>query len=85
MKGRYNSLRIKAAIEFCHIFKGSFKVADKRVLCQYSRDKIVRLAVLLNKEYCGKPIGKIRQMLSSKDPQTNKARKENRAFFAKVC
>lgn len=76
MTGRYNSLKMKSPIEFGQIFSDSVKVDYKKVLCQYSREMVIRLAVLLNREYCNEPAGKICQMLSSNDPkQTELARR----------
>ena len=69
MKQRYNSIAIKAPLEFGYIFRDLCRIGYKKVLCQYSRDKITRLAMLLNREYCNKPAAQICYMLSSKDPK----------------
>lgn len=69
MEDRYDSLTFILPMEFNYIFKRSCRVSFKKVLCQYSRDKLIRLAVLLNSEYCNKPLYKICQMLSSNDPK----------------
>lgn len=69
MTGRYSTIRMKSPIEFGQIFRDSIKVDYEKVLCHYSREMIIRLAVLLNREYCNEPAGKICQMLSSDDPK----------------
>lgn len=69
MEDRYDSLTFRLPMEFNYIFYRSCRVSLKKVLCQYSRDELIRLAVLLNREYCNKPPHKICQMLSSNDPK----------------
>lgn len=72
-----------APIEFSQIFYGFCRVDYKKVLSKYSRNRIIRLAVLLNKEYCGKPALKICQMLSPDDPKRLKLMRRIEKFCNK--
>lgn len=69
MKTKYESVILKAPIEFNYIFQDLCKVGYKKVLCQYSRDKIIRLAILLNRKYNNRSAIYLCEMLSYKDPQ----------------
>lgn len=67
MEDRYDSLTFRLPMEFNYIFYRSCRVGFKKVLCKYSRDELIKLAVLLNREYCNQPPQKLSQMLSSND------------------
>ena len=69
MENSYNSFIFRLPMEFGYIFNRSCRVGFKKVLCQYSRDKLIRLVVSLDSEYCNKPPYKICQMLSPNDPK----------------
>ena len=69
MENSYNSFIFRLPMEFGYIFNRSCRVGFKKVLCQYSRDELIRLAVLLDSEYCNKSPYKICQMLSPNDPK----------------
>ena len=67
MEDRNDSLTFRLPMEFNYIFYRSCRVGFKKVLCKYSRDELIKLAVLLNREYCNQPPQKLCQMLSSND------------------
>ena len=81
MKNRYKSIDVKAPLEFGYIFRDLCRVGYKKVLRQYSREMIIRLAVLFNREYCNKPAAEICHMLSSKDPKQAKLSKRIDRFL----
>ena len=81
MKNRYKSIDVKAPLEFGYIFRNLCRVGYKKVLRQYSREMIIRLAVLFNREYCNKPAAEICHMLSSKDPKQAKLSKRIDRFL----
>lgn len=81
MKNRYKSIDVKAPLEFGYIFRDLCRVGYKKVLRQYSREMIIRLAVLFNREYCNKPATEICHMLSSKDPKQAKLSKRIDRFL----
>ena len=81
MKNRYKSIDVKAPLEFGYIFRDLCRLGYKKVLRQYSREMIIRLAVLFNREYCNKPAAEICHMLSSKDPKQAKLSKRIDRFL----
>ena len=81
MKNRYKSIDVKAPLEFGYIFRDLCRVGYKKVLRQYSREMIISLAVLFNREYCNKPAAEICHMLSSKDPKQAKLSKRIDRFL----
>lgn len=67
MKQRYDKLTIKAPMEFDYIFSKLRRLSFKEVLPKYSRDRVTRLAVVLNREYVNEPAIKLIAMLNSAD------------------
>ena len=67
MEDRYDSLTFRLPMEFSYIFSRSCRASFNKVLSQYSRDELIRIAVLLNREYCNQPPQNLCQMLSSND------------------
>ena len=67
---RFKSYRLIIPLEFDSVFKWEFRVRPRKVLAMLSRENLVKLAMLLCKEYCGKPAIKTVQMLSSTDKHT---------------
>lgn len=80
---RYNKLIIKSPIEFDYLFHSSRRLSYKEVLTQYSRDRITRLAVLLNREYVDQPALKLCAMLNSRDPRSVQLYHRLKVFFDK--
>lgn len=77
---RSNQLTIKIPVEFNHIFFRLCRVNYKRVLKLYSRDQIIRTAVLLNREYCNQDAYKLCYILSSTDSRVRKIYKRISKF-----
>lgn len=46
MEDRYDSLTFRLPMEFRYIFSRSCRASFSKVLCQYSRDELIRIAVL---------------------------------------
>lgn len=68
MERRYDSIIVEAPMEFDYIFKDLCKIDYKEVLCQYSREKIINLAMILNNNFWNKPAIELCNMLSNNDP-----------------
>lgn len=81
-----NSFTIKIPVEFSQIFSMLCRVSYKRVLKLYSRDQIIRMAIVLNREYCNKDAFKICNMLSSTDKRVSQIYKRLSKFHkSKSC
>lgn len=74
---------IKAPLEFNYIFDDACRVDIESVLCQFSRDRLLNLAILLNRMYCDKPAREICKMLSSDDPNREDLKNRIELFFQK--
>ena len=77
----YSQITIQAPIEFGYIFSDEDRVSIESVLCQCSREKLINLAVLLNRNYCNKPALKLCEMLSPNDPRREELKNRIELFF----
>ena len=84
MQYRYNQLSIRIPIGKGRLFEGFPDVSYKKVLTAYSREEIIRLAVLLNREYCNQPVEKICTMLDGNDPRCLEIYERLKRFCGKV-
>jgi len=80
-KARYNSLSFKVAIGSDYLFSRVKRLSFKEVLTQYSRDRITKLAVLLNREYVNHPAIMLCKMLDLKDFRKVQIRNAITQFF----
>lgn len=83
MKQRYDKLTIKAPMEFDYIFSRLRRLSFKEVLPKYSRDRVTRLAVVLNREYVNEPAMKLIAMLNSADHRFYEVHKRIEDFYKK--
>lgn len=72
MENRYDSLLLKSPLEFSYIFRKTARVAFGKVLPKYSRDRIIKIAVILNREFCMQPMMKACEILSSTNMRYHK-------------
>lgn len=83
MQHRYNRLLIRIPIGKGRLFEGFPDVSYKKVLTAYSREEVIRLAVLLNREYCNQPVEKICAMLDGNDPRRLEISERLKRFCSK--
>lgn len=83
MKQRYDKLTIKAPMEFNYIFSRLRRLSFREVLLQYSRDRVTRLAVVLNREYVNEPAMRLCAMLNSADRRFFELHKRIENFYKK--